>query len=406
MSVRQHLHQIHASAGQTHHNTILPPNYHKNHKSFGTKNNGMQYWRCRSIRTLLVILGLFIVVRIAFEGPPYRNQKKKVVQKDVPLEDRLFNYSAAGDPPPIEVISSTYTSRLNACATLFLHQASTNHTSAPIEYRLFFQEREGTFQGLPHFFHFCEFVVISFVVLHQQQQLHDGPLFVVRSISMMRTPNDLDREAARRVFGSSVEFLDETQPQQQQQLLGSNVLAIERSHCPTGGINKMWFAYMTQFPTDAWHRACCSPLPNKELTVAYIDRQLSRRRSLPPKFHQWLVQYLSFHPKWKFRHLIMERLSPSVQIETMQNVDILVALHGNGLTHQIWMAPESAVLELFDIYTGYQHDYATTAIVLRHHYLGVTLHGRPVGNAAYDYDVKWGELERWSSYEMVDSRFP
>jgi len=42
---------------------------------------------------------------------------------------------------------------------------------------------------------------------------------------------------------------------------------------------------------------------------------------------------------------MMEKLSKKDQMELISKTDVLIGVHGNGLTNEIWMKPGGAVLE-------------------------------------------------------------
>jgi hypothetical protein len=107
------------------------------------------------------------------------------------------------------------------------------------------------------------------------------------------------------------------------------------------------------------------------IKIGYIDRQHTNRR-IPNEFHDWLVQYLQSHPSVDFYHLHMEQYSAVLQIQYAHQLDMIVGVHGNGLTHQFWMPPYPSyfVLEFFWNYP-FQYDYASSAMLMNHTYRGL-----------------------------------
>ena len=107
---------------------------------------------------------------------------------------------------------------------------------------------------------------------------------------------------------------------------------------------------------------------SNQLVVCYIDRQ-STNRNLPDAFHSWLLEYLRHHVD--LRHLRMERYTAAAQIALAQrDCHALVGVHGNGLSHLLWMRPGSAVLELYWDF-GFHYDYASAAQLMGHLYRGL-----------------------------------
>lgn len=85
--------------------------------------------------------------------------------------------------------------------------------------------------------------------------------------------------------------------------------------------------------------------------VTYISRQKSRRRLLPGD-HAALVKALEAKAKkLDFELLVLEaeRYTKEEQFAIAGRTTIMLGVHGNGLSHLLWMAPtpRSAVIEMF-----------------------------------------------------------
>ncbi|KAJ7598939.1 hypothetical protein C8J56DRAFT_1092988 [Mycena floridula] len=85
--------------------------------------------------------------------------------------------------------------------------------------------------------------------------------------------------------------------------------------------------------------------------VTYISRQGGGRR-LKAEDHERLVESLMELKRdeiCKVNVVSMEDMTLSQQIETIAKSTIIVGVHGNGLTHQLWMpsGPRSTVIEIF-----------------------------------------------------------
>jgi Glycosyltransferase 61 len=160
------------------------------------------------------------------------------------------------------------------------------------------------------------------------------------------------------------------------------VIVVERFGCKARGINKPWSDYIESFPSDQWHADVMKGLGmsqntlmdgKQKIVVGYIDRQ-NTDRGLPDDHHEWLVDYFSKHAKIQFLHLHMEKYPAIEQLKIASGCDVLIGVHGNGMTHAFWMTPRRYVVELFWRYP-FQFDYATTAQLMKHNYLGI-LNGR------------------------------
>ncbi|KAJ7773830.1 hypothetical protein B0H16DRAFT_1303994 [Mycena metata] len=108
--------------------------------------------------------------------------------------------------------------------------------------------------------------------------------------------------------------------------------------------------------------------------VTYISRQGSGRR-LVAEDHDALVtalRALEVDGVCEFRLAVMERMTLREQIELVSRSTILVGVHGNGLTHQLWMPPSplSATIEILAP-NGYVFDYEILARNMGHRHYAV-----------------------------------
>ncbi|KAG7086793.1 hypothetical protein E1B28_002721 [Marasmius oreades] len=106
--------------------------------------------------------------------------------------------------------------------------------------------------------------------------------------------------------------------------------------------------------------------------VTYITRQ---RRTLIHSHHRALVRELrKLRVEGICEVLVvrMEEMTLKQQIELAARTTIMLGVHGNGLTHQLWMTPstKSTVIEIF-IPTGYTFDYELLARNLGHRHYGI-----------------------------------
>ncbi|KAL7410113.1 hypothetical protein BDY24DRAFT_187218 [Mrakia frigida] len=105
-------------------------------------------------------------------------------------------------------------------------------------------------------------------------------------------------------------------------------------------------------------------------TVLYISRQAASKRRLSDESHEALVAALASLNTVDFHVAAMEGLSKKAQMELASKADVLIGVHGNGLTNEIWMKPGGAVLEIFDV-GGFTRDYQILTEPLRHTYLPI-----------------------------------
>ncbi|KAF7350300.1 hypothetical protein MVEN_01334100 [Mycena venus] len=108
--------------------------------------------------------------------------------------------------------------------------------------------------------------------------------------------------------------------------------------------------------------------------VTYVSRQGSGRR-LVAADHDALVaalKALEAEGVCEVQVAAMERITMKEQIELVARTRILVGVHGNGLTHQLWMPPHprSTAIEIF-VPNGYVFDYEMLARNMGHRHYAV-----------------------------------
>ncbi|KAJ3574847.1 hypothetical protein NP233_g1478 [Leucocoprinus birnbaumii] len=120
------------------------------------------------------------------------------------------------------------------------------------------------------------------------------------------------------------------------------------------------------------------PMP-ETVVITYISRQGTRRRRLIKEDHDILVEELTKlverknqeakgdekKPVWELDVLQAERLTKDEQVRAAARTTIMLGVHGNGLTHLVWMKPTkvSTVIEIF-YPEGFAHDYQWTSRAL------------------------------------------
>ncbi|KAF5353317.1 hypothetical protein D9756_007986 [Leucocoprinus leucothites] len=118
-------------------------------------------------------------------------------------------------------------------------------------------------------------------------------------------------------------------------------------------------------------------MPEK-VVITYISRQGTRRR-LVKEDHDMLVEELTKlverkneearvgekKREWELHVLQAERMTKDEQVRAAARTTIMLGVHGNGLTHLVWMKPTkvSTVIEIF-YPQGFAHDYQWTSRAL------------------------------------------
>jgi hypothetical protein len=144
---------------------------------------------------------------------------------------------------------------------------------------------------------------------------------------------------------------------------------ISRNLWGHGAVNPATFDHDSELRSSLGEPELAPPADWKPL-VTYISRQSSRRR-LTPESHADLVEALEKHSKakgWELQIVEAEHMTKEEQLNLAARttvcsahkvslrfvlmsicVQILLGVHGNGLTHLLWMppTPQSAVIEMF-----------------------------------------------------------
>ncbi|KAF7344858.1 hypothetical protein MVEN_01647500 [Mycena venus] len=111
------------------------------------------------------------------------------------------------------------------------------------------------------------------------------------------------------------------------------------------------------------------PMPAK-IVITYISRQSAWNRKLTQENHEELVKELQElkkrkGDKWEVNIFEAEKLSKDEQLQVVARTTVLLGIHGNSLTHLLFMQPTriSTVIEIF-YPGGFAHDYQWTASAL------------------------------------------
>ncbi|WVW83994.1 hypothetical protein I302_106019 [Kwoniella bestiolae CBS 10118] len=106
--------------------------------------------------------------------------------------------------------------------------------------------------------------------------------------------------------------------------------------------------------------------------VLYINRQLTGRRLIAEDADvlEQEMENLDREGVIEWINAQMETLSRVDQFCLALKADVIMGVHGNGLSHALWMKPGSAVLE-FMFPGGFARDYATVAELMRHDYYAI-----------------------------------
>ena len=126
------------------------------------------------------------------------------------------------------------------------------------------------------------------------------------------------------------------------------------------------------------------------LVLTFIDRREKRR--LVEK-EDYVEELRRTYPKIQFEMADLAALNFAEQLQVVRNTDILVGVHGAGLTHALFLPPSSAVVEI--IPAEFNHKgFRNLAHLLGHHYFSshAILNGT---KGSWQYDDVSFERERF-----------
>ena len=229
-------------------------------------------------------------------------------------------------------------------------------------------QESGDFKDISHFFHFMELLFIAIIEI-RNRGWEPGS---ISNISIPHWPQKSwkgkeqphNEWTLNRIFPNSVVI--------HTPVYGTDVITIDRAAYDCGSINKTWAKYIKSFDPYHWTRLVKTPLPEIHMgkpVITYINRQNSRQRRLSPSVHTKVLKLFENNLKVIFNNVHMEDISFDNQVEIMNNTDLLIGVHGNGLTHAAFMKPHSSVCEIFVPGTQFQWDYYTLSKMMGHEYV-------------------------------------
>jgi protein O-GlcNAc transferase len=144
-----------------------------------------------------------------------------------------------------------------------------------------------------------------------------------------------------------------------------------------GGSNPMWEGDWVDIPCNGssllrvfservlnYYNIPVKRPKRKQLTLTLIDRGSSRRLRDQETYLPVLRQRF---PDVKIELVDFAGLSLPAQIRLVRSTDLLVGVHGAGLTHALFLPKESTVVEILPPRVDYK-GFANVAKLLSHHY--------------------------------------
>jgi hypothetical protein len=135
------------------------------------------------------------------------------------------------------------------------------------------------------------------------------------------------------------------------------VVASDRSATDHGGVNQMIAGifnhtktHMTSFVSRAFRNLGIIPRTSigklYPVRISLVDRRSSENRRLEHSLAKDLLWILSGNSQVELRVLLFEQLSLKEQVQEAALTNVLVGVHGNGLTHALFITSPGAVVEI------------------------------------------------------------
>ncbi|KAK4522406.1 hypothetical protein GAYE_HTGSCF06PCTG21G0292 [Galdieria yellowstonensis] len=218
---------------------------------------------------------------------------------------------------------------------------------------------------LLHLFHFIEHAIGHFILkkkyeIEQDRPLHLSQVYMNLVSSLWNGPrkewNELimirGLDGFHRLHFSEEDFLD-TEACFEYLTISSRRACEENS--VNSEINKSlgdtWFRITSSLLRDFAKRMQALPLEfnqrslRKQKIVSYIKRKPPR--TLEPVLERSMIDLIQSMRGFELRILQMEDMDPQAQLEAIKDTDILIGVHGNGLSHIAFLVKDSYVIEIF-----------------------------------------------------------
>ena len=221
-------------------------------------------------------------------------------------------------------------------------------------------EETGDFRDIPHLFHFLELLFVALVKV-------DDPSAVTR-ISFPQWTGDSWKGKGGKNYNEWI--VRAIWPDIKIGMCEGNPdLVVDRACLNGAGISKSWAKYIRVFDPYRWFNMVNIPhSPRRVPRVTYINRQGASQRKLFTNIHDNFVKYMNDIPDIEFLDIKMENYNWDTQVQVARGTDLLIGVHGNGMSHAAFMHPHRNVVEIFVPGTIFEWDYYTLSKMMGHEY--------------------------------------
>lgn len=220
----------------------------------------------------------------------------------------------------------------------------------------------GDFADIPHLFHFLELLMVFFARYPDPDKVSHITFPEWKGDSWKGKGGKNYNEWILRRMYPGVVFQDRKED--------GDMAVIDRAKLNHGSINKSWCKYIRHFDPYLWSQTLkISRTPSPCPVVTYVSRQGARVRNLPPEIHKNFLKEMLEIPDIEFVNVEMEHLPFEVQFSLANRTDLLIGVHGNGLSHAAFMQPHRNVMEIFTPGCNFHWDYYTLSKMMGHEYV-------------------------------------
>ena len=264
-----------------------------------------------------------------------------------------------------------------------------------------------------HYFHFLEEFILAYSALCSLK-CPQVTTVIFPSIDHWEGVNRITSDILNAIF-PGVKILNKSQFAHLTQCNLShfeNAIVVDRSGCcknemvckynkaNIGHLDLIHLNDIRKMRNCLWDRLNTYNQPHRKTTITYIKRNKGRRRlnafleklmlmTLRHQFPECLIQEVSF-----------ENYPYSEQVQMIRNTDILLGVHGNGLTHSFLLPDNSLTLEFFPE-KSFRTDYQLVNKLAGHKYFALAAKEGVISDHA-NLMLPYGEVnQRISRLDLI-----
>lgn len=222
-------------------------------------------------------------------------------------------------------------------------------------------EPSDTFGLIEHYFHFCEHLISvwnAYKIWEEHSPSKPVKRIILLSYEIPRWnwegPNSINRHLLRALFPEAqILTFDHLKQMGKRKILRfERVISSDRAVANRAGENKMLKAslpyiskrYIQEMSTKV-HEALGTQEENKIGRRLLLARRTGER-SINPKLLHHLANMARLQG-YELQSVDFSRYSYPQQLQFIRNADVFMGVHGNGLTHSLFLPPHAKSIEIF-----------------------------------------------------------